>query len=301
MLLSIPLILIRNGKNRFIFFIILDFLISLILFADSMYYQYSHIMISINQIYNLKYVKEISETSADLIRIKDLVYFIDIVVLIILSIVSKIKTTQKKGWVYRFLLSTVIINISIVNINFRVLIDNINAMPYNNTSQVSKCSIYGYHLYDIIKFYNIKESIKYKNNKEINTAVNEINEEYKTKYEGIASGKNIIIIQLEAIQNFLYHAEINGKEIIPNMSKFIDENIYISNMHAQSYSTTADSEFSAITSLYPLDNGLSFSKYYGVEYEDMFSKLKEKDYYTSFIHGNKGDFGIERMLMLILE
>ena len=33
-------------------------------------------------------------------------------------------------------------------------------------------------------------------------------------------------------------------------------------MHMQSYSTTADSEHSTITSLYPMENGMSFSKYY---------------------------------------
>ena len=54
---------------------------------------------------------------------------------------------------------------------------------------------------------------------------------------------------------------INGKEITPNLNKFLEENIEFSNMFMQSYSSTADSEFSTISSLYPMENGMSYSKY----------------------------------------
>ena len=56
-------------------------------------------------------------------------------------------------------------------------------------------------------------------------------------------GKNIIILQLESIQEFVLHKTINGKEITPNLNKFLEENIEFSNMFIQSYSSTADSEF----------------------------------------------------------
>ena len=61
-------------------------------------------------------------------------------------------------------------------------------------------------------------------------------------------------------------------------------------MHATSYTTTADSEHSVITSLYPLENGEAFSKYYGNTYDDIFGNFKNKGYYTMYAHGNYGYF-----------
>ena len=108
--------------------------------------------------------------------------------------------------------------------------------------------------------------------------------------QGIVRGKNVIILQLESIQNFVINKEINGKEITPNLNKFINENIEISNMFMQSYSSTADSEFSATTSLYPMENGMSYSRYYTNKYDNIFTMFENEGYTTSYMHGNYGFF-----------
>ena len=104
--------------------------------------------------------------------------------------------------------------------------------------------------------------------------------------KGILQDKNVIILQLESTQEFVINKEINGKQITPNLNKFLSENIKFTNMHMQSYSTTADSEHSTITSLYPMENGMSFSKYYTNTYDDLFKIFKNSNYYTSYMHGN---------------
>ena len=84
---------------------------------------------------------------------------------------------------------------------------------------------------------------------------NEYKSEYgeiKYNFEEKLNNKNVIILQLESVQEFVVNKEINGKEITPNLNKFLQENIQFTNMHMQSYSTTADSEHTTITSLYPL-------------------------------------------------
>jgi len=58
----------------------------------------------------------------------------------------------------------------------------------------------------------------------------------------------------------------------------------------QSYSTTADSELSAMTSLYPLDNGMAFAQYSSNKYDDFFSIYNNAGYYTIYMHGNEGSF-----------
>ena len=61
-------------------------------------------------------------------------------------------------------------------------------------------------------------------------------------------------------------------------------------MYMQSYSTTADSEFSTVTSLYPVENGMAYSRYYKNTYDDIFKIFHQKDYTTSYMHGNYGYF-----------
>ena len=163
--------------------------------------------------------------------------------------------------------------------------------------QIRESSIYGYHIYDLESTLNIKNQAKYQKYDDMIKDYKKLKEEYEEKYgrenydfKGIARDRNIIIIQLESLQEFVIHKEINGKQITPNLNKFLSENIEISNMHMQSYSTTADSEHSAITSIYPMENGMSFSRYYTNTYDDIFKLYNNAGYETSYMHGNDAYF-----------
>ena len=101
---------------------------------------------------------------------------------------------------------------------------------------------------------------------------------------------NLFVVQLESIQEFPIGKQINGKEITPNLNKFLAENINIKNMHAASYTTTADSEHSFINSIYPSENGEAFSKYYSNTYDDVFKKFKSAGYTNVYAHGNYDTF-----------
>ena len=125
----------------------------------------------------------------------------------------------------------------------------------------------GYHIYDIENMITMKQQTRYKEKEEMLADYEELKEEYNEEYglekspalKGILEGKNVIILQLESVQEYVINKELNGQEITPNLNKFINENIEFSNMNMQSYSTTADSEFSTISSLYPMENGMSFA------------------------------------------
>lgn len=110
------------------------------------------------------------------------------------------------------------------------------------------------------------------------------------QYNGIAKNKNVFVIQLESVQEFVIGAQINGKEITPNLNQFFNENINITNMHASSYTTTADAEHSFITAIYPSENGEAFSKYYANTYDDIFKNFKKAGYTNIYAHGNYDTF-----------
>lgn len=295
LLFLVPLLVINNNRIRFIGILIWDLAISAILFADEVYFSYSSMAISVNQAGNIRYAREILDTIRYLLNARQILYFIDILVFLLILRFVKFKNIKKgtRDRNYKNVIASLLI-IYMCTANVQSLVRFAYNAPYNNRYQISESTIFGYHLNDIRTFFNVKKSLKYKTQDAVEDAYLKLkeyqDENFTEKYTGIAKGKNVIVLQLESIQEFLYKAKINGKEVTPNLNKFLDENIHLTNMHSQSYSSTADSEFAVQMSLYPLENGLSFSKYYDVEYDDLFSIMTENDYYTSYIHGNDDRF-----------
>ena len=97
-------------------------------------------------------------------------------------------------------------------------------------------------------------------------------------------------MQLESLNQYVIGKTVNGKEITPNLNKFFGENIYCTDMYNQGLGSTADSEFEMENSMYPLENGYVFQKYYGNTWYDIYSTLKNAGYYTSFMHLNTSTF-----------
>ena len=288
------------NRGRTITTIVVDILLSIILFADNVYHTYSSSVLSVAQIMNLQYGEEIIDTLPMLIQAKEILYFIDILIIILLLCAKVLKVEKKAKTNWRIKLIKVIVGIIAIVLFLKIDVDFIEKTkedPFNKDMQVKKSTIYGYHISDIENTINIKKQAKYMTKATLLSDYDELKENYEEKYgetsydlQGIAKGKNVIILQLESIQNFVINKEINGKEITPNLNKFINENIEISNMFMQSYSSTADSEFSTVTSLYPMENGMSYSRYYTNTYDDIFTMFKNDGYTTSYMHGNYGFF-----------
>ena len=296
-------ICILPNRARIITGIIVSMLISIILFGDNIYYTYSNSVLSVAQITNLQYGEEIMASLPMVLEFKQILYFLDIVIILIL-LASKILKIDKKSKKTKKQLIAKIITGSVGIIVFCILsisyVEKGKTKSYNKDMQIREATIYGYHIYDIENAINIKQSAKYRNYEDMIEDYNKLKGYYEQEYdninvqiqdegvnlEGILANKNVIVLQLESIQEFVINKEINGVQITPNLNKFLNDNIEFTNMNMQSYSTTADSEHSTINSIYPMENGMSFSKYYTNNYDDLFKIFHNAGYNTSYMHGN---------------
>lgn len=288
------------NKARVITALVIDTLISTLLWADNLYYTYSSNILSVIQMSNLQYTEEILQTLPVLMKLTQLVYFIDIIVILILLIskilkIDKIKSSKPKQKIANLVIS--IFGVIIFCLNGYGYVKNGTEYSWNKDQQISEATIYGYHISDIINAFNYSKNSVYNEYSEMIIDYNILKEEYDKNYgkiqydfEGILENKNILIVQLESVQEFVAHKTINGQEITPNLNKFLDENIEFTNMYMQSYSSTADSEYTMITSTYPMENGMSFSKYFLNTYDNIFKMFNNKKYYTSYMHGNVASF-----------
>ncbi len=289
-------IIILPNRARTVTTIIINIVISVLLFGDHVYYIYSNSVLSVAQISNLQYGGEIMKTLPMVIQAKQILYFLDILILIglflgkVVKLEKKEKATKKQITIKAIIAIVGIIIFCLIGTDY---VQKGKLKSYNKDLQIREATIFGYHISDIQNAFTMKQQTKYKNYEDMIQDYNQLKENYDTKYgqerypiKGILQGKNVIIVQLESIQEFVLHKEINGEQITPNLNQFLQENIEFTNMHMQSYSTTADSEHSTITSIYPMENGMSFSRYYTNTYDDLFKVFNQKDYHTSYMHGN---------------
>lgn len=302
-ILIFPLFFVKKDKNRFRLIMFYNIIYSILLFADNVYWEYSSNFISFSQIMYIKYAEEITGTINYLIKPIHFIYFIDIPIILALWYIARrpinkkksryVKNRGKRKLIFAMIYTILIFFIIIPEQKFMYM--TMNNKIYSKENQVETGTILGYHFLDIYNTINIKEIAKYKTYDEMIEDYDKLIEYKERNYKeediyGIAKGKNVIVVQLESVQNFVYNKVINGKEITPNLNKFLEDNINISKMICQSYTSTADSEYTAITSLYPLDNGQVFSGYFATINNDIFKLYKDAGYSTSYMHGNIGGF-----------
>ncbi len=115
-----------------------------------------------------------------------------------------------------------------------------------------------------------------------------------SKYFGAASGKNLINIQVEALNAFVIGREYNGKEITPNMNALIAENsLYFDNYYwpVLGGGGTSDAEFSVNNSLYSGTSIAAYDTYTDVDFYGLPFILKENGYDAAYaFHGYDPDF-----------
>lgn len=269
-----------NQRNKFayIYLNVVYVLVTVIIYANFLYYSYSTNFLSFYQIENIKYAKEIGNGLLCIINIKNIMLFwFDNILIMLLSIVAykKLKKTSYNNKKLKIALILILLLLNIFMVKEKI--NNIyTSKEYNKSLIVQEASIYYYHYEDAKDYFStlfMKEEIDEEKLKSIYEE-NLSEKDTTTDYTGVARDCHVIILQLESLNEYIIGKKVNGKEITPNLNKFFNDNIYFSNMYNQGLGTTADSEFEMENSMYPLENGYVFQKYYGNTWLDIYTTLK---------------------------
>src|SRR5690606_30493531 len=106
-----------------------------------------------------------------------------------------------------------------------------------------------------------------------------------------AAGKNLIVIQMESLQNFVLDLEIDGVEITPNMNKLLTESYYFNNFYQQvGQGNTSDAEYVVNTSLYIPERGAATQMYANKQLPSLPKLLKQENYTSATFHTNVVEF-----------
>ncbi|MFR3484186.1 MAG: LTA synthase family protein [Clostridia bacterium] len=114
----------------------------------------------------------------------------------------------------------------------------------------------------------------------------------KSPYHGIAKERNLILVQMESIQDFVIGASYNGQEIAPNLTALLgNDTIYFDHYYQQiGKGGTSDAEFASLNSLLPVMYGQSYTLFQDDSFYGLPWLLRDQGYETAAMHGYIADF-----------
>jgi phosphoglycerol transferase MdoB-like AlkP superfamily enzyme len=292
-------ILLKN-KSRVKFLFIMDLIISIAILVDINYFRYFKDLISIPVIKNGFLLGDVKSSVNSLFKIKDLLYLCDFLVLIPLMSIRKHFNFENDAFIKRLAASFLILIIAGCT-NSYYFYELSKEQPrlistmYNKVYIEKKLGLINTHGIDIFNTLKNDASRKIALSKtkeaEIQNYLEANTTETSTALKGAGKGKNVIMIQVEALQNFVINANVDGQEITPNLNKLAGKSIYFDNYYYQvSSGGTSDAEFLSNNSLYPSPSGAAYYMYYDNDYNSLAKALKTQGYNTNVFHGYKETF-----------
>ncbi|URZ16977.1 LTA synthase family protein [Clostridium felsineum] len=295
---SISLLFKNKGRTRFLYFF--NLIISILLIADSAYYRYFKDCISLSVIRNGILLSGVSSSLRDLLYPSDFIYLIDCIILIPLIRIFKGYFNKTAIFKIRFAEFLILLCIALP-INILKIYSLTIEQPTLISTMVNKmyiAKVIGIVNFQVIDAYNVI-STKVKDlktlpparQKEIKNYLKKKDSYTTSNFTGAAKGKNLIMIQVEALQQFVIGAKMNGQEITPNLNRWMGKSLYFNNYFYQVASgVTSDAEFLSNNSLYPADSGAAYYMYCNDTYDSLARQMNNNGYYTTAINGYKEGF-----------
>lgn len=280
-------IILKKNKHLLVLYL-LDVFISILMFVNLIFYRSYGDLLTIGLFSQVKQLDSVSGSILSLIYIKDFLLFIDLPILYYF-IFKKINNEELKlkyklkGTFFTFTLCVLFCAIMFIR------------NPSFAKAEFSRRDLF--KGYGIIGMYFIDNYNYISNNVLITTLSKDdegnIDKELKistAKYQQ-NDKKNLIMIQVESLEQFIIGKSYNGKEITPNLNKLINESAYFNNCYYQiGLGHTADAELIVNTGLYPLKDGTAHIIKYNNKYNALAGYMNKEGYTSYALHGNKGDY-----------
>jgi len=155
-------------------------------------------------------------------------------------------------------------------------------------TSLSNQEIYSYHIKDILNKLT-GNGIPGRDSGYMHAVTDSYEEEKDGPLFGVAEGKNLIVIQIESLQNFVINKTYNGQEITPNLNEIIRGNtIYFDHYYQQIGSgNTSDAEFATNNSIYGSIASYTYKLYADNYFRGLPVLLKERGYETAVFHAHE--------------
>ena len=296
-------------KNRFAYYMTITIFLTAICMINSVYYTFYTSFASISMLSLTQYIGDVGDAVVEnVLQLKDLVYLIAPIALIIIHVKLRKKNYYKRVELKPERKKMTIKTLSTAGVLLVLFLLTLTSLDvsrffkqWNKEYIVMKFGIYVYQANDLVTSIQPKINSMFgydKAKKNFNDYFeNRTNYDETNEYTNIFEGKNVIVIHGESMMTNAIGLSFNGVEVTPTLNKLSSEGMYFSNFYSQvSVGTSSDSELTFNTSLMPTKSGTAFVSYSDREYIGIPDLLKEKGYYTFSMHANNADFWNRRAM-----
>ena len=278
------LIYLSNGKKKYRLGFCFYTIVSAIMFADIVYYTYFNTLPSIRMLKQMGQVTAVGDSVKTLLSIKNLLFLLDLPLTYIYS-----RRKRKTKNYNKYIRWGIPGGIGLILVIILVILSKISLF-----GPVTNQELFTYHAKDIKKAI-MKEDIT---NTMTLTAkdIEELKLRTKLvegKYTGLGKGKNLIVIQVESLQNFVINHYYEGQEVTPNLNKLVKENgsLYFNNYYQLiGRGNTSDAEFVTHNSLYPSMEEPTYTQYVDNTFYGLPWILRDNGYTAWAFHGYEKEF-----------
>ena len=302
--LLFPLIFISFGFlfkrwGKFIYLYIVDLGISALLIFDLLYYRLYGTFPSIKF---LIYPDLFNPLNKDLIffRSRMLLFIIDLVLLPILYILFRKYT---KDWyfgkvkyrVIAFLLTFLVPSGCVLGKYYLYDVKDITngekgflRVAWTPTSGIFRATPLGYHFFDIYKTLVLDKDIKL-SNEEKQEVKSWLDANYENlpdnQYKGELKGKNLVVLQIESLEDFVINKKIDGQEITPTLNSILKNSYYFPNIYEENLTGfSSDADLMVNTGMLPITNTATSFAYPSRTLTTLPSILEKNGYTTVSAH-----------------
>lgn len=285
-----------KGKGRIRYIIGIDILYSLLLIADLWYYRASGYYLGLKYIVYSDLFNPLARSLFNP-NIIDLLLIIDIPIIVVASYKIKDKLQIKRN-VKNAILGVATCLIIVLSWHYlfdikriaggtvRFVQDDWDA-SWNPSTRVMNRSPLGDHFYE---GYTTLKKLMINDNEQMKAEAEEWlewnNEELPdNEYKGVAKGKNVVFLQIEALEDFVINQKVYNQEVTPNLNKIIKEGLYFNNVYEQNNAgNSIDCDVMANSSMLTLGDSITLLTHPEVKYNSLARILGKNGYTTVSSH-----------------
>lgn len=281
--------LLPPKKIKEVLYLTINLILSVFLLVVLIYHDYFGYIVTFHAFSQLNQISTVKDSVLKLLTPVYLFLFIDFIFLLLFMFFRKKKQIEEQSRLnVKFVIPVILLAGALIAYNISSKKD---ANISDTVIAVEKQGIFTYEIIVARETPGKELSRDEEENlpKLINTTkgFNSIPKE-ELKLSEIAKDKNIIVIQVEALQEFPINLVVSGREITPFLNDLIKESLFFPNMFQQvGAGNTSDAEFIFNTSLYPPGLTAASTTFGKRDIPSMPKLLKEKGYTTLTFHANE--------------
>ena len=297
-LLFLSLGFLFKGKRKYTSLIVINSLLTLLLYANILYYRFFNDFVTLPVISQVQNIGSVGSSMGSLYHQTDLLLFADILLLIGLLYFKVIKmdvqdmARRKFVAVLSLALGVSCLNLGLAEADRPQLLTR----GFDRNYIVKYLGIYNFTAYDTVQTMKASAQRVTADSSDITEVVNFTQSNYaepNPAYFGVGKGMNVIYLHLESMQEFLIDYKLNGEEVTPFLNSLTRDGstFYFDNFfHQTAQGKTSDAEFMLENSLYGLSQGSAFTTKGLNTYQSAPAILGQQGYTSAVFHGNTGSF-----------